>query len=253
MSVCDMNGSSGEGPGAPPGKSGGGEDTLKDVFGYLRNNGSNGIAINGILSWIDIQQKSTPENIWMAQAESHFAEHEIDVARSALWKAASKDVIGAMVAHKTPGKAHKNLVDIVKAMKILKEKKMLPLLISTSDMMKKCPSFHVEKEDTNAADIMTKVKVLEESMNSFMKQQGEQMRNIAETIGSSQGPASFNRLQVLRNNVNMHRDRSASPAKRPRVDDTRDTTCDETYSPMPSPARADDGNLGHICTTLLIP
>ena len=32
-----MNGSAGEGPGAPPGKSGGGEDTLKDVFGYLRN------------------------------------------------------------------------------------------------------------------------------------------------------------------------------------------------------------------------
>ena len=37
-------------------------------------------------------------------------------------------------------------------MKILKDKKLLPLLISTSDMMKKCPAFHVEKDDTNAVD-----------------------------------------------------------------------------------------------------
>ena len=109
---------------------------------------------------------SAPENIWVALAESHFDDHEIDVARSALWKAASnrKDLIGAMVAHKSPSKAHKNLVDIAKAMRILKDKNMLPLLISTSDMMKKCPSFHVEKDDTNAVDIMAKVKVLEESM-----------------------------------------------------------------------------------------
>ena len=61
-------------------------------------------------------------------------------------------------------------------MKILKDKKMLPMLISTIDMMKKCPALHVEKDDTNAVDIMAKVKVLEESMNSFMKQQVQQMQ-----------------------------------------------------------------------------
>ena len=84
MSVVGMNGGTGEGGGAPPGDAGGGADTLCDVFGYLRNIGPNEIAIIGILVWIDIQQKSTPENIWMAQAESHFAELEIDVARSSL-------------------------------------------------------------------------------------------------------------------------------------------------------------------------
>ena len=64
---------------------------------------------------------------------------------------------------------------------------------------------------------MAKVKVLEESMNSFMKQQGDQMRSIVDSIGNSQGSTSSNRLQVLRNNVNLTRDRSASPAKRPRI------------------------------------
>ena len=61
MSVVDMNGGAGAGGGTPPEDGGGGADSLSDVFGYLRNVGPNGIAINGILVWIDIQQKSTPE------------------------------------------------------------------------------------------------------------------------------------------------------------------------------------------------
>ena len=51
-------------------------------------------------------------------------------------------------------------------------------------MLKKCPAFHFDKSDTTPVDVMAKVKVLEESMNNFMKQQGEQMRNIAETVGN---------------------------------------------------------------------
>ena len=228
MSVVDMNGGAGEGGGAPVGAEGGeggpSDGGLIDVFGYLRNVGLNGIAINGILVWIDIQMKSTPENIWMAQAESHFADLEIDLARSSLWKAANdkKEVIGGMVAHKTPGKTHKNLVDIVKAMKALKEKSMLPLLLSTSDMMKKCPAFHCDKEETKAVDIMTKVKVLEESMDNFMKQQGDQMRNLLETVGGIQQrpPAMDNRVRVLKKNDSVSvRPRSGSPGKRPRIDD----------------------------------
>lgn len=68
--------------------------------------GSKGIAINGILVWIDIQHKSTPENVWMAQADYHFKDHEIDLARSSLWKASNenKDIIGDMIIHKNPGK-----------------------------------------------------------------------------------------------------------------------------------------------------
>ena len=46
----------------------------------------------------------------MAQAESHFADPEIDIARSSLWKAANdkKALIGEMIAHKTPGKTKGN-------------------------------------------------------------------------------------------------------------------------------------------------
>ena len=122
----------------------------------------------------------------MSQAEAHFDEHEIDLARSSLWKASmdKKEIIGEMIIHKNPGKMHRNLVDIKNAMKQLKEKTKLPLLMSTSDMMKRCPAFHCDKDNANDVDVMTKVKVLEQSMDSFMKQQGEQMRNLTETMGS---------------------------------------------------------------------
>ena len=70
-------------------------------------------------------------------------------------------------------------------MKILKENVKLQLLLSTSDMIKKCPAFHCDKGDTNTVDVMAKVKVLEESMNNFMKQQSDQMREIGETVGNA--------------------------------------------------------------------
>jgi hypothetical protein len=50
--------------------------------------------------------------------------------------------------------------------------------------MKRCPAFHCDKENTGDVDVMTKVKVLEQSMDAFMKQQGEQMRNLTETVGN---------------------------------------------------------------------
>ena len=144
QSCMNVNGGAGEGGGQPTGGGGDVAHGLKDVFGYLGNVGVNGVAINGILVWIDIQQKSTPENVWMSQAEAHFDEHEIDLARSSLWKASmdKKEIIGEMIIHKNPGKMHRNLVDIKNAMKQLKEKTELPLLMSSSDMMKRCPAFH---------------------------------------------------------------------------------------------------------------
>ena len=63
-------------------------------------------------------------------------------------------------------------------MKILKENVKLQLLLSTSDMKKKCPAFHCDKGDTNAVDAMAKVKVLEEFLKNFMKRQSNQMLEI---------------------------------------------------------------------------
>ena len=87
----DMNGGAGEGGG------GDGQDgRLDDVYSFLKNDAMNGIAINGILVWMDVQQKCTPPNILLAQAAEAFVEIEVDAARAALWKAAGnrKNLIG---------------------------------------------------------------------------------------------------------------------------------------------------------------
>ena len=217
-----MNGGAGEGGGQDTGGVGDDAHGLKDVFGYLENVGVNGIAIIGILVWIDIQQKSTPENVWMARVDAHFNDHEIDLARSSLWKASkdNKEIIGEMIIHKNPGKKQRNLLDIQKAMMQLKEKMKLPLLMSTSQMMKRCPAFHCDKENANDVDVMAKVKVLEQSMDSFMKQQGEQMRNLTETMGNlcqtrsapTPPPPVEARVRSLRKYDSAGRERSVSPS-----------------------------------------
>ena len=172
----DMHGGAGEGGGGGDGDSGG--ENLDDVFGYLRKESKNGIAINGILVWIDVQQKSTPPNVWLAQAAYAFCDEQVDAARSALWKAVGcrKEFIGEIIGHKSPGKKEKNIEDIHKAMMKLKEKNALPMLLCTNGMVPNFPAFHCDKDATNMTDLVMKMKVLEQSMSGFMKQNSEQMR-----------------------------------------------------------------------------
>ena len=167
----DMRGGAGEGGGGRDDGDSGGEN-LEDVFGYLSKESKNGIAINGILVWIDVQQKTTPPNVWLAQASYAFCEEQVDAARSALWKAVGsrKELIGDIIAHKSPGKKEKNLEDLNKAMMTLKEKDALPMLLCTNGMVPNFPAFHCDKEATNMTDLVIKMKVLEESMSGFMKQ-----------------------------------------------------------------------------------
>ena len=45
----------------------------------------NGLITNALLLWLDIQRKTTAENIWKIQALSHFTEEEITDAKNMLW------------------------------------------------------------------------------------------------------------------------------------------------------------------------
>ena len=136
-----MNGGAGEGGGEDP------VERLEDVIGYLKKEAKNGIAINGLLVWIDVQQRTTPPNVWMAQASNAFLEEDVDAARSALWKAVGerKDVIGNIIGHKSPNKKEKNLEDIHKAMMALKEKELLPFLLCSNRMVPNFLAFHCDK------------------------------------------------------------------------------------------------------------
>ena len=159
------------------------DDTLEDVLSYLKKHSSNGVAVNGILVWMDIQQNTTPPEVWQAQADYAFEDGEIDVAQSAA--GARKDIIGEIVAHRSPGKKRKNLEDIYKAMSALKDNNAMPLPLGTSPMVKEFPPFHCDKETMNITDVMTKIKVVEQSLGAFIKQNNEQFKAITDVISNS--------------------------------------------------------------------
>ena len=194
----DMHGGAGEG-----GDGENVEENLVDVFGYLKNEAKNGIAINGILVWIDVQQKSTPPDVWIAQASYAFCEGEVEAARSALWKAVGvrKELIGEIIGHKSPGKKIKNLEDIHKAMITLKEKEALPMLLCSNGMVPNFPAFHCDKKEMDTTDVLAKMKVLEQSMSSFMKQNNDQMRVLTDTIATvKSAPATWNNTMTTSGN-----------------------------------------------------
>ena len=109
-----------------------------------------------------------------------------------LWKAASNrlDIIGDIVGHRNPDRIDKNLKDIHKAMKDLKEANALPLLLSSSSMIRVFPAFNCDKNNSDITDVLAKVKVVEESLGSFMKQSSDQMQKLANTLANINRPAT---------------------------------------------------------------
>ena len=49
-------------------------------------------------------------------------------------------------------------------------------------MVKEFPAFHCDKDAINPSDIVMKMKVLEDSMNGFMRQNAEQMKVLTDTV-----------------------------------------------------------------------
>ena len=104
---------------------GGGDDVdaFMDITDFLMSKAKNvGVIINGILTWIDIQQKETAPILWQAQADEHFSEEEIMDAKKALWHACGMktSIIGPIVNRQVDRKKV-TIVDIGKAMIKLKE------------------------------------------------------------------------------------------------------------------------------------
>ena len=61
------------------GASGGGGDdrSFSDFQDYFTLHAKAGVILNGVLTWIDIQQKTTAPLVWRNQANAWFSEPEI--------------------------------------------------------------------------------------------------------------------------------------------------------------------------------
>ena len=128
------------------GASGGGdeEESFADFQVYLDLHAKNGVILNGILTWIDIQQKTTAPLVWRTQATAWFSEPEVMEAKEALWKvcASKVDIIGKLVNRTTSDKKSVTIGDIGDAMTKLKDNGVMPLLLGSKLMLQSVPCYN---------------------------------------------------------------------------------------------------------------
>ena len=99
----------GGGGGASGGLDGGLSGNVTDVINQLSGLGKNGIIVNAVLVWIDIQMQGTPDNCCKVEAEMRFTDCEITESRTLLWNIARvrSDKIGEVKGYMdAEGKIH---------------------------------------------------------------------------------------------------------------------------------------------------
>jgi hypothetical protein len=211
-------------------KGGDEEDGYKDTLDYIKQFGKNGIVLDGIVLWITIQEKGTADNIWKAQADAKFLEEEVQEAKDNLWKACEDSIGYAAPKRQGDNKKKADLDDIHKALTKLTCANALPLVLASNGMVAKVPAYCINPDQSNVTNVLNKMKVLETSMDSFMKQQAGEMRILKEAIGavgqgcsySSQGMESQKPMNHV-DRVKIREEVFESPSKRKRMGDQADS------------------------------
>ena len=132
-------------------------------------------------------QDGTVENVWKEQAESHYDAKEVTDAKNSLWKACGAN-IGDTLQRQGGNKTKLELDDIHKGLRKLKSESKLPLILASSGMMAKAPSFGGRSDRSSNGDLVSRVKELEDCMGAFMKKQSDQIKELTEivTLSASQ-------------------------------------------------------------------
>ena len=73
------------------------ENSVKDCCDFLQNHGINGAIFNGFLTWVDIQRKSVPENMWKLQSRKRYTKEEISLAKEIIWRTAGDSLFGKII------------------------------------------------------------------------------------------------------------------------------------------------------------
>ena len=98
------------------------------------------LAINGVIAWIESMQGGLANAVWMAEGEKHFDENEVTETKNTLWKA-SGAFLEEVTNRKGESKKKKEFEDIGNALLKLKEDDKLPLIVATSRMVRRAPTF----------------------------------------------------------------------------------------------------------------
>ena len=235
-----VGGSEPSGPGGhPPGVHDSGHGCKPDYDGvikFLDRNAPSGVIINKILVWMDLQLGTTGKELLINQAKARFTHNEIVQAKTLLFDCADNNVIGQITIRNRVNKELLTLKDLVEAMEKLNEAEKMPLLMSSSQMMRDTPVYNTVTSDVGNEDIIQRVKVLESGLEGFMKNQNEKMTRLTELVGSigqgqsTQTPAVgihaalSHPVRVRQVSVSGagHRERLESVTKKRKVDEDQD-------------------------------
>ena len=143
-----------------------------DFFGDHDGRGRKGIVINGLITWINVVHDGTAENIWKEQADSHYDASEVTEAKDNLWQACGEK-IGEKDRRQGNNKKKSELEDIHKALKKLKSEQKIPIILASSGMFAKAPSFGGIHEESSISDVISKLKDIENVIETFMKKQND--------------------------------------------------------------------------------
>ena len=70
---------------------------LQESVLCLRNTALHGVILSGLLVWVNMQRRTTAENIWKAIATKHFTKDEITDAKEALWDVGDSYALGKQI------------------------------------------------------------------------------------------------------------------------------------------------------------
>ena len=121
-----------------------GEEAAKppdDIVKMLVEHGENGIIIDGIIAWIAMNTDMTADNILKQLLEKSVDLTEVLKSREVL-KTAGGTVLAENhrdINQKTRTKIELAVKDVVEGVKILKEKKKMPLVLAAPDQWRRCP------------------------------------------------------------------------------------------------------------------
>ena len=142
---------------------------VEDCCNFLKTRATNGVSLNGLLLWADIQRKVTPENIWKAQAVTKFDSEEITEAKDLLWRTAGDSIIGRIVKRQGVNKSFSEINDICSALKLLSEKDSLPMFICTGNMISQTPIYTPSLTENGSSEVIsTQLKTIQESIDYLL-------------------------------------------------------------------------------------
>ena len=85
---------------------------VKESCEFIALHDTNGAILNGLLLWVDIHRKSTPENISKMHAVNKFVSEEITEAKELPWRTADESIVGKLVKRQGANKGVSEINDI---------------------------------------------------------------------------------------------------------------------------------------------